>query len=164
MIVLRELTKEYMEKFGYADAEITTVLHQWMGGFPQDEAKAYAVICWGSAVVALSKATKVIVKTPQEAIGVPTMEANAAGLRATKQMITMLRDQMPDRASLSQEQALIDEETRCIVDKVIEIGEGSIAAGVVRAFQAGFLDIPFAPSNVFLQNAGNCLFKLKLFT
>lgn len=146
MIVLRELTKEYMEKFGYADAEITTVLHQWMGGFPQDEAKAYAVICWGSAVAALSKATKVIVKTPQEAIGVPTMEANAAGLRATKQMITMLRDQMPDRASLSQEQALIDEETRCIVDKVIEIGEGSIAAGVVRAFQAGFLDIPFAPS------------------
>ena len=58
MIVLRELTKEYMEKFGYADAEITTVLHQWMGGFPQDEAKAYAVICWGSAVAALSKATK----------------------------------------------------------------------------------------------------------
>ena len=103
MIVLRELTKEYMEKFGYGDAEITTVLHQWMGGFPQDEAKAYAVICWGSAVAALSKATKVIVKTPQEAIGVPTMEANAAGLRATKQMITMLRDQMPDRASLSQE-------------------------------------------------------------
>ena len=154
MIVLRELTKEYMEKFGYADAEITTVLHQWMGGFPQDEAKAYAVICWGSAVAALSKATKVIVKTPQEAIGVPTMEANAAGLRATKQMITMLRDQMPDRASLSEEQALIEEETRCIVDKVIEIGEGSIAAGVVRAFQAGFLDIPFAPSKY---NAGKLL-------
>ena len=154
MIVLRELTKEYMEKFGYGDAEITTVLHQWMGGFPQDEAKAYAVICWGSAVAALSKATKVIVKTPQEAIGVPTMEANAAGLRATKQMITMLRDQMPDRASLSEEQALIDEETRCIVDKVIEIGEGSIAAGVVRAFQAGFLDIPFAPSKY---NAGKLL-------
>ena len=73
-------------------------------------------------------------------------------------MITMLRDQMPDRASLSQEQALIDEETRCIVDKVIEIGEGSIAAGVVRAFQAGFLDIPFAPSKY---NAGKDLMRFR---
>lgn len=154
MIVLRELTEKYLTKFGFGDAEITTVLHQWMGGFPQDEPKAFAVICWGSAVAALSKATKVIVKTPQEAVGVPTMEANAAGLRATKQMITMLQDQSLDRASLTQEHDIIEEETRCIVDKVIEIGNGNIATGVVRAFQAGILDIPFAPSKY---NAGKLL-------
>lgn len=154
MIVLRELTEKYLAKFGFGDAEITTVLHQWMGGFPQDEPKAFAVICWGSAVAALSKATKVIVKTPQEAVGVPTMEANAAGLRATKQMITMLQDQSLDRASLTQEHDIIEEETRCIVDKVIEIGDGNIATGVVRAFQAGILDIPFAPSKY---NAGKLL-------
>lgn len=154
MLVLRELTEKYLAKFGYGDAEITTVLHQWMGGFPQDEPKAFAVICWGSAVAALSKATKVIVKTPQEAVGVPTMEANAAGLRATKQMITMLQDQSLDRASLTEEHDLIEDETRCIVDKVIEIGEGNIATGVVRAFQAGILDIPFAPSKY---NAGKLL-------
>ncbi len=154
MIVLRELTEKYLTKFGFGDAEITTVLHQWMGGFPQDEPKAFAVICWGSAVAALSKATKVIVKTPQEAVGVPTMEANAAGLRATKQMITMLQDQSLDRASLTQEHDIIEEETRCIVDKVIEIGDGNIATGVVRAFQAGILDIPFAPSKY---NAGKLL-------
>ena len=37
---LEELTNEYMHKYGYDDAVITTVFHQWMGGFPQDEAKA----------------------------------------------------------------------------------------------------------------------------
>ena len=64
-----------------------------MGGFPQDEAKAFGVISWGAAAGALAKATKVIVKTPHEAMGIPTKEANAAGLRATKQVINMLKDQ-----------------------------------------------------------------------
>lgn len=84
------MTRKYLDKFGYKDARVTTVFHQWMGGFPQDEAKAFGVISWGSAAGALAKATKVIVKTPHEAMGIPTKEANAAGLRATKQVINML--------------------------------------------------------------------------
>ena len=90
---LEELTEEYLHRFGYDDVVVTTVLHQWMGGFPADEAKAFGVISMGSAIAALSKATKVIVKTPHEAVGIPTMEANAEGLRCTKQVINMLRDQ-----------------------------------------------------------------------
>ncbi|NLO37080.1 MAG: methylaspartate mutase subunit E, partial [Clostridiaceae bacterium] len=87
---LRVLCEEYLARAGFGDAVVTTVLHQWMGGFPQDEAKAFAVIAWGSAVAVLAQATKVIVKTPHEALGVPTMEANAQGLRCTRQMIAML--------------------------------------------------------------------------
>ena len=90
---LENMTRQYLAKYGFNDVRVTTVFHQWMGGFPQDESKAYGVISWGSAAAALSKATKVIVKTPHEAYGVPTKEANAAGLRATKQVISMLRDQ-----------------------------------------------------------------------
>ncbi|MBO7548931.1 MAG: methylaspartate mutase subunit E, partial [Clostridia bacterium] len=60
--VLEELTNEYLLKSGHKDVIVTTVFHQWMGGFPQDEAKAFGVISWGSATAALSKATKVIVK------------------------------------------------------------------------------------------------------
>ena len=62
--VLEELTEEYLKKYGYGDVVVTTVLHQWMGGFPADEAKAFAVISTGSMIAALSKATKVIVKNP----------------------------------------------------------------------------------------------------
>ena len=62
------VTREYLDKFGYKDVRITTVFHQWMGGFPQDEAKAFGVISWGAAAAALAKATKVIVKTPHEAM------------------------------------------------------------------------------------------------
>ncbi|MCH5278823.1 MAG: methylaspartate mutase subunit E [Christensenellaceae bacterium] len=151
---LEELTNEYIQKSGYDDVVITTVFHQWMGGFPQDEAKAFGVISWGSATAALSKATKVIVKTPHEAAGVPTMEANAQGLRCTKQLITMLSDQACTADNLEEEKEVIRRETRCIVDKCFELGEGDIAVGTVRAVLAGVLDIPFAPSRF---NAGRML-------
>lgn len=144
--VLEELTEDYLHKYGYEGVTVTTVLHQWMGSFPQDEAKAFGVISWGSAVASLSKATKVIVKTPHEAIGVPTMEANAQGLRCTKQLIEMLKDQKLNTTELEREKEIIAAETRCIVDKCFELGEGDIALGTIRAFQAGALDIPFAPS------------------
>ena len=151
---LEELTNEYMHRYGYDDVIITTVFHQWMGGFPEDEAKAFGVISWGSATAALSKATKVIVKTPHEAVGVPTMEANAQGLRCTKQVINMLSDQVCAAGDLEQEKEVIRRETRAIVDKCFELGDGDIAVGAVRAVKAGVIDIPFAPSRF---NAGKML-------
>ncbi len=151
---LELLTNEYLARFGYA-CEVTTVLHQWMGGFPQDEAKAFSVISWGSAAAALAKATKVIVKTPHEAIGVPTAEANAQGLRCTKQLISMLADQrFAGGEALDAEIRIICEETRCILEKTLELGGGDIAEGTVRAFQAGVIDVPFAPSRI---NAGKIM-------
>ncbi len=151
---LLALTEEYLEKAGYCDCVVTTVLHQWMGGFPQDEAKAYAVIGWGSAAAALSHATKVIVKTPHEAMGIPTKEANAQGLHCTKQMISMLGEQGLTEQGVAAEKATIAAETRCIVDKCFDLGDGDIAVGAVRAFQAGVIDVPFAPSRF---NAGKML-------
>jgi methylaspartate mutase epsilon subunit len=147
MISLRALAKKYFDDFGYKDYELTTVFHQWMGGFPEDEARAFSVISWGSVAAALAKATKVIVKTPHEAMGIPTAEANIQGLKSTRQAISMLADQeMPLSGDLEMEVEMIKKETACIVDKVIEMGEGDIADGVARAFSAGVMDVPFAPS------------------
>ena len=142
---LEELTDEYLHKYGYNDVEVTTVLHQWMGGFPADEAKAFGVISMGSMIAALSKATKVIVKTPHEAVGIPTMEANAEGLRCTKQVVNMLRDQTYVGKDLEDEKEIIRLETRAIIDKCFELGNGDIAVGVCRGVESGALDVPFAP-------------------
>ncbi len=148
---LEELTDEYLAKYGYGDVQVTTVLHQWMGGFPADEAKAFGVISTGSLIAALSKATKVIVKTPHEAVGIPTMEANAEGLRCTKQVVNMFNEQILSSDKVEEEKEIIRQETRCIVDKCFELGGGDIAVGVCRAVEAGVLDIPFAPCRA---NAG----------
>ncbi len=151
---LEELADEYLEKYGYSDVQVTTVLHQWMGGFPADEAKAFGVISSGSLIAALSKATKVIVKTPHEAVGIPTMEANAEGLRCTKQVVNMLADQTFQDIRLDEEKEIIKLETRAIVDKCFELGNADIAVGVCRGVEAGVLDVPFAPCRF---NAGKML-------
>lgn len=142
---LEELTDEYLQKYGYGDVEVTTVLHQWMGGFPADEAKAFGVIATGSLIAALSKATKVIVKSPHEAVGIPTMEANAQGLRCTKQVVNMMADQTFQNSHLDEEKEIIRQETRLLVDKCFELGQGDIALGCCRGVSAGVIDVPFAP-------------------
>jgi methylaspartate mutase epsilon subunit len=151
---LVELAEEYFAKYGY-EIELTTVFHQWMGGFPADEAKAFGLISWGAATAALAGATKVIVKTTHEAIGIPTKEANAQGIRATKELLNLLKGQrLPMSKELEAEIALIKAETRCIIDKAFEIGGGDLAVGAVKAFEMGIMDIPFAPSKF---NAGKIL-------
>ena len=152
---LRELGDEFFQAAGYTDYALSTVFHQWMGGFPENESMAYAVIGWGSAMAALSGATKVIVKTPHEASGIPTKEANRQGLDATRQMLNMVREQVfPPSPTLEQEVELIKREVRAVLAKVFELGEGDVAVGAVRAFEAGVLDVPFAPAAC---NAGKLL-------
>jgi methylaspartate mutase epsilon subunit len=151
---LEELGDEYFKTYGY-DVFLTTVLHQWMGGFPADEARAFAVISSGAATAAMAGATKVIVKTPHEAMGIPTMEANAQGIRATKQMLNLLKEQkFPLSQELTEEVNLIKEETKCILEHVFQLGKGDLAIGAVEAFKSGAIDIPFAPSKY---NAGKML-------
>ncbi|SNS29073.1 Glutamate mutase subunit E [Anaerovirgula multivorans] len=151
---LVEQASEYFKTYGY-HVELTTVFHQWMGGFPADESKAFGVISWGAATAALAGATKVIVKTPHEAIGIPTMEANAQGIKATKQTLNLLKGQrLPMSKELELEMKLIKAETKCILDKVFELGKGDLAVGAVKAFETGVMDIPFAPSKY---NAGKIL-------
>lgn len=147
MYTLRELTEEYLASFGFGDVKVSTVLHQWMGGFPEDEAKAYGVISWGATAAALSKATKVIVKSPHESQGIPTKEANAAGLLATRQVIDMLKEQkIPATDKVRVEMEEIRRETKSILDSILKIGDGDIAKGAIRGFEAGLIDVPFAPS------------------
>ncbi|MHC1736338.1 MAG: methylaspartate mutase subunit E [Erysipelotrichaceae bacterium] len=144
---LEKLTKEYLGRFGYRDVVVSTVFHQWMGGFPQDEAKAYAVIGWGAATAVLSGATKVIVKSPHEAFGVPTAEANANGLKTSKQLTVMLKDQIAvETPLLIAEMDIIEKETRSILEAVLKLGNNDFGLSALRGFEAGLIDVPFAPA------------------
>ena len=152
---LRQVTEHYLKEEGFGDVRVSTVLHQWMGGFPADESKAFGVISWGAATAALAGATKVIVKTPHEAMGVPTKEANAAGLKATRQVVDMLSDQnLLSLHEVDVEVQVIEAEMKAILEAVRTIGQGDFAVGTVRAFADGIIDVPFAPSKF---NAGKLL-------
>jgi len=147
MQTLTELAHKYFTEAGHKDYELSTVLHQWMGGFPEDEARAFSVIAWGSVVANFAGATKVIVKTPHEASGIPTKEANLQGLKATRQMIQMTHDQCHfNITELAMEKEMIHREVDAIMSAVFAAGDGALAVGAVRAFEAGIIDAPFAPA------------------
>ncbi|MBU3188561.1 methylaspartate mutase subunit E [Clostridium bowmanii] len=152
---LEEQCHEYLKANGYNDVYVTTVMHEWMGGFPEDEAKAFGVIATGAAAAALAGATKVIVKTPHEAVGIPTKEANAMGIRATKMTLNLLSGQrMPMSQELKTEIEIIKAETKCMVDMIYQVGKGDLAIGVIKGFEMGIIDVPFAPSKF---NAGKMM-------
>ena len=147
MQTLKELAHFYFNQAGYTDYSLSTVFHEWMGGFPEDEARAFAVIAWGGAVGALAGATKVIVKTPHEAMGIPTKEANLDGLKATSQVIRMLAEQkFEQNKALEIEKEIIKQEVHAILGSVFEAGKGDLVIGTVKAFEAGLIDVPFAPA------------------
>ncbi len=155
MTALKEQCIEYLHKFGYEDVFVTTVFHQWMGGFPADESAALGLISMASTVASLAKADKMITKTPHESMGIPTMEANAQGLRASKIVTQLLQEQRYAEAPvIEEERELIKKEVAGLIDAVLEVGNGDLAVGAVEAFKLGILDIPFAPSQL---NAGKIL-------
>jgi methylaspartate mutase epsilon subunit len=144
---LNMLAEEFFQEENFNGYELSTVFHQWMGGFPEDESRAFGVIAWGASAAALAPATKVICKTPHEAMGIPTKEANRQGLRASRQCVKMLKDQrFPDSPDLEREMRIIHDEVRLILKTVKDLGEGDYMEGTVRAFKAGVLDVPFAPA------------------
>ena len=140
---LRTLGEAYLPD----DVTVTTVFHEWMGGFPPDEARANGVIGLGGVTAAVAKPDKVITKSPQEFQGVPTKEANAAGLRTTRQLIDMTIEQDIDLGGIDEEQQLIERTTRALMDAVDRHGDGDMARGVIEAFDSGAMDVPFAPSD-----------------
>lgn len=149
---LQSQTDEYLKKYGYNDVIVTTVFHQWMGGFPADEAEALGLISMSSTVAALSGATKMITKTPHESVGIPTKEANGTGIKASKIVTRLLQDQkFPESTRLTEEMEQIKKEVNCLMDCIFKVGEGDLAVGVVKAFEQGLIDVPFAPSKF---NAG----------
>lgn len=152
---LEEQTNHYLELFGYKDMFITTVFHQWMGGFPSDESEAMALIAYASTVASYGNATKMITKTTHESFGVPTKEANAKALKASKFITNLAKEQqMPESEELAFEVDLIKKEVDSLIRAVVEAGKGDIAQGTIQAFKRGLLDIPFAPSEL---NAGKIL-------
>ncbi len=140
---LRKLGEQYLPP----EVTVTTVFHEWMGGFPPDEARASGVIGLGGLTAAIARPDKVITKSPQEFRGVPTKEANAAGLRTTKQFIDMILEQDIHLDGTDEEQSLIERETTQLLEAVFHHGDGDVARGTIRAFETGALDVPFAPSD-----------------
>lgn len=141
------LAQEYLAKFGYSDVFTPVTSLHWMGAWPHDEAQASALIAYGGTLAAIAGATSITTKSTHEAFGIPTPKANAEGLRMTRMGVYLARnlklDSMPE---FKAECDLIRREVVPVVDKIMEMGDGDAAIGIVRGAEAGVLDIPWSPN------------------
>ena len=144
---LKEVGKDYLRRFGHPEVFFSIASHQWMQAFPADEPRAYAVIILGAIIAAMSGATQVITKSSHEAEGIPTKEANAQGVRATRMAIELIRsNRFPESKELLLEKKMIIREASSILDKALEMGDGDPVLASLRSIQGGVLDIPWAPN------------------
>jgi methylaspartate mutase epsilon subunit len=144
---LEEVGREYLNRLGYGEVFFSIATHQWMQAFPADEPRAYAIIILGGVIAALSGATQIITKSTHEAEGIPTKEANADGVKATRMAIGLMRqNRLPATPAILQEKQIIVLEARAILDKALEMGDGDPVLASLRSLQAGVLDIPWAPN------------------
>lgn len=143
---MRGMAETYIGNLGYKDVQINTVFHQYMAAFPQASERAAELIQNSATTAALSGATRVIIKTPVEAIHIPTVEDNIKGMSLAKRGVAASAFQLVDELRVAEECQLIRREVNAILDSVLICGRGGFAQGIVNAFRQGFLDIPFSPS------------------
>lgn len=133
------------EKYLPEDVKVYTVLHEYMGPFPRDCIEANALILYGALTAKLGRATKIVTKTNHEAHGIPTVEANAEGIRTARMAGSFVFDFIElDEERVQEEMALILREVDELLSPVLQSTD--LAGSIIHAFAQGRLDIPFCAS------------------
>ncbi len=141
--VLKKLSRHYAETFGYGDASINLVYHQWMGAFPYNKNYSDALINTSTVIAAMVGADKIITKTRDEAFGIPTKEANAQAVAGVKYTLGMLRG-LPSIRDEEEEENL-ELQVREIMEAVFNDNADTLWRKVFNAIKQGLIEIPFSP-------------------
>jgi methylaspartate mutase epsilon subunit len=144
------LIREYLDKFGYKDTMITGTCPAQIPLFPvaMDMGGAFAYLTYVSMVGALSKSNAVDLRSIDEGAGVPTRDTNSVSYRAAKWIFDVVREQNIelDVKESETEEKVTEIEVRAILDRILELGDGDIVDGAVKAVESGVLDSPWSPN------------------
>lgn len=141
--VLKKLSREYANQFGGADAIINLVYHQWMGAFPRNKELSDSLINTNTVIAAMVRADKIIIKTRDEAFGIPTMQCNAQSVANTKYTLRTLKG-LPVINDEAEEENL-EAEVRSIMDAVFNDQADTLWRKVFNSIKNGIIDVPFSP-------------------
>lgn len=152
--VMNSVSREVLAQLGYGDVAVHTVFHQYMAAFPQSEERSAELIFASSLTAGLAGATRILTKTPAESRCIPNVEDNVRGLELTRQGIEAARDRQAPEREVEEEARILRREVLSIFESLLNCGGGDVKEGVVRGFELGLIDIPFAPS---IYNRGEVL-------
>ena len=148
MRALPKLMRRYLDRFGHGDVIIPGVFGSQspLFPFPQEMGSAFGYIGYTAMTAALGGCDAVSVKTVDEAAGVPSMDSHRESYRAAQWILGVWEGQelAIDNEAIDQEEAVATVEVTAILDRVLELGDGDIAVGTVKAVEAGVLDSPMS--------------------
>ncbi|MEG3639636.1 methylaspartate mutase subunit E [Magnetococcus sp. PR-3] len=151
---MAQLGRKMLDNLGYHDVQVNTVFHQYMAAFPLDPNKARELILQSAVTAGCSGATRMLIKTVAEAFKVPNKTDNLEAIRLAQAGLQMAQRVELDQHALHHEMSIIQQEVESIFDAIVLAGNGNLIEGIIKGFQRGLLDIPFAPS---IHNQGNVL-------
>jgi methylaspartate mutase epsilon subunit len=151
--VLPLIVSEYLQKCGYHDITLMTVANHWTGPYPEDPRAAYALDAINTIAAVLGNANMIMVKSTDQGVALPSKDANANALKFTRVMVDYLKKQRTTIGGddLELEKRMIIKETRELVDKMLEMGDGDPAVGAVNAFESGIMESPFSSNMHYSQ-------------
>ncbi len=142
------LYRKYLDKLGYDDVIIPGIVGSQVPlyPFPQDMGSAFGYIVYTATVAALGQVDACFVKTIDEALGIPTKESHVESYRSAKWVFDVVRTQHfeVDSEDIRQEEMITETEVTAILDRVLDLGDGDVAVGAVKAVESGMLDSPFS--------------------
>ena len=142
------LFRKYLDRFGYTDVEIPGLIgnQSSLFAFPQDIGQAFGYINYVAMAAAMAPVDACSVKTVDEAGGIPSVESHIQTYRSANWIFNVMRQQgvKYDSDTVRIEKRMCELAVSAIIDRVIEMGDGDLAVGVVRAIEAGALDSPFS--------------------
>lgn len=148
--VTPRLLREYLDRFGFEDVVIPGVFGAQTPLYPvpQGIGPAFGYLSYTAILCALGRVESVFLRTIDEAAGVPTEEAHAVSYESANWLFHIIRGQMIDLevAGADEEEAVAEMEIRAILDKVLEMGDGDVVKGSIKAVDAGVLDSFFSPN------------------
>jgi methylaspartate mutase epsilon subunit len=144
--VLQQLSQEYLKRYGYKGIEGFLSVSFSLVQYPLEPGMALAVVFMNTLMAKLCGAQANDIRTVAEAKGIPTKEDTAYTFRIAKVMENFLQTQkiQVDKKELKIETQMVEREVRCILDKVLEFGDGDVVVGTIKAVKTGVLDNPFA--------------------
>ena len=115
------------------------VIYTFMGLFPETD-QGYERILKQSVTLALQAGAKrLIVKTPEESFQIPSLSSNLMTLEKAYNFSCGLQNIEQGDA---EEEEIIFSQSRSLIDAVLNL-DSEIGKGLYKAFQRGYLDVPF---------------------
>jgi methylaspartate mutase epsilon subunit len=115
------------------------VIYTFMGLFPKTKVGYEKILKESVQLAVLSDTRRLIVKTQDESRQIPTLASNLAALKKAHEFSTSLAEDVPYDG---EEEEIIFAQSKALIDSVLNLDK-DIGAGLYKAFQKGYLDIPF---------------------